>query len=69
MNGEIEMAHKVWIKAPKSMIEGWRVWVETNGARKELSQINGDGHGAAFYSAFDSREKAIRAARAFYGAR
>lgn len=60
------MARKIWISAPKSMIAGWRIWVEENGARRELSQVNGDGHGAAFRSAFDSETRALRAARKFY---
>lgn len=63
------MSHKIKIQAPKSMIEGWRIWVQTqSGSWKEISQVNGDGHGAAFYSAFDNREKAIAAARRHYRA-
>ena len=60
------MTKPVWIKAPKSLIEGWRIWVEHNGQRRELSQVNGDGHGAAFRSAFDSEARAKQAARQFY---
>lgn len=60
------MTCKFWIQAPKTMIEGWRVWVLDGNARRELSQENGDGHGAGFYSAFDSRERAVKAVRAFY---
>lgn len=56
----------VKILAPKTMIEGCRLWIKRqDGSWKELSQVNGDGHGAAFYSAFDSREKAIAAARRY----
>ena len=65
-NGEHDMTCKYLIQAPKTMIEGWRVWVYDNGKRIELSQVNGDGHGAAFRSAFDSREKAVKAVRNFY---
>lgn len=60
------MGRKVWIKAPKTMIEGWRVWVQAGDRRRELSQVNGDGHGAAFRSAFDTEAKALAAARRFY---
>ena len=57
---------RIKIRAPKTMIEGWRVWVLKGNAWKELSQVSGDGHGSCFYSAFDSRGRAIQAARNFY---
>jgi hypothetical protein len=57
---------RIKILAPKTMIEGWRIWVLAGNAWKELSQVNGDGHGAAFASAFDSEAKAIQAARRYY---
>lgn len=64
------MTRTIRIQAPKSMIEGWRIWVQkVDGAWKELSQVNGDGHGAAFVSAFDSKDRAISAAKAFYRGR
>ena len=60
------MTRKIWIKAPKTMIEGWRIWVLDGNKRRELAQVNGDGHGAAFRSAFDSKARAIAAAKSFY---
>lgn len=63
-------ARRIKLITPQTMIEGWRIWVQrVDGAWKELSQVNGDGHGAAFYSAFDSRARAIAAAKTFYKGR
>ena len=59
-------ARKIWIKQPKSAIEGWRIWVEFKGARKELSQVNGNQESGYYFSAFDNKEAAIQAAKRFY---
>jgi hypothetical protein len=57
---------RIKILAPKTMIEGWRIWVQKGNGWKELSQVNGDGHGAAFRSAFDTEARALAAARSYY---
>jgi hypothetical protein len=62
------MTRKIWLKAPETMVEGWRVWVLDGNRRRELSHVATDGHGAVFYCAFDSREQAVRSASRFYRA-